>query len=500
MTRILVGECKQEVSTFNPVPSSYEDFIVVSGAALLDRPRDGQCELDGALEVFGAQPDIEISPTFSAKSITSGGVLGRADFERIEQGFVEALRSAPPADALYLSLHGAMSAQGYTDPEGHLLGRAREILGEDIPIVVSMDLHGILTDDILRHADSVSLYHTYPHVDMASTGARAARVLLKILAGTARPVTASVRVPALARGDEMITETGLIRHVIRRCREIEAMPGGLSAGMFWGNPFTDVPNLRSNSVVVFDGDSSRASGLALEVADLFWEHHERMFQPLSTLESAVARTLASPGGTTILVDAADAPSSGASGDGVTLVAALLGAGYGGRVLAPVVDVPAVEAAIRAGVGAVINVTVGGTLDRGRFTPLPIQAKVRVISDGHYRGEAWGGSYAGPTAVLESEHATFVVTSRPVSLHDRGLFWSVGQEPRRFDAVVVKCPHCEPQMYKAWCSQLINVDIPGSTSANLKSLGHTLCERPIFPLDTDVTYERRVSLFQRPRYR
>ena len=497
--RILVGECKQEVSSFNPAPSHYEDFVVLRGDALLQRPRHGQCELDGALSVFLADPDVEVIPTYSARSITSGGTLLGADFERIEAEFLQALRSAPPADACYLSLHGAMSAVGYDDPEGRLLAGARSILGEEIPIVVSMDLHGILTDEILRHVDAVVLYHTYPHVDMASTGERAGRLLLRIARGEVRPVMATVRVPALVRGDELITAKGRIRHVIQRAQEIEGAPRGLSAGMFWGNPFTDVRELRSNSLVVADGDEKQAREWATELAQLFWEHHEWMQQSLTPLDEAICRTVALPPGdgvTTILMDAADAPSSGASGDGNTLVRALLEAGYTGTILAPIVDAPAVETAFAAGVGSTVCVTVGGTLDPERFPPLPIEARVRLLSDGHYRGEAWGASDAGRTAVLEAGNVTLVVTSRPVSLHDRGLFWSVGQEPRRFNVVVVKCPHCEPQMYAEWSTQLINVDAPGSTSANLHSLGHQECARPIFPLDPDVQFEPRAKVFRR----
>jgi microcystin degradation protein MlrC len=99
-------------------------------------------------------------------------------------------------------------------------------------------------------------------------------------------------------------------------------------------------------------------------------------------------------------------------------------------------------------------------------------------------------------VLEARNATLVVTSRPVSHHERSLFWAHGQDPRRFDAVVVKSPHCEPHMFADWCARLINVDAPGSTSANLHSLGHTRCERPIFPLDEGVTFTPEVRLFDR----
>ncbi|MBM3457975.1 MAG: M81 family metallopeptidase [Armatimonadetes bacterium] len=496
MPNILIAECKQEVSSFNPVPSSYADFVVTRGAAILERRRGSRSETGGALSVFDARSDLRLTPTYSSCAITSGGTLQAADFQRIAEEFCEAVAAASPVDACYFSLHGAMSAEGEEDPEGYLLAQARKILGERIPFVLSLDLHGILTDRMLQHSDAAAVYHTYPHVDMFSTGQRAARLLHRILEEGARPVTAMVRVPALVRGDEMITATGRIRHVIQAAQEIEASPGGLSAAMFWGNPFTDVENLRSNSLVTIDGDRERAEREAIRLASLFWEHHEWMFQPLISVEEAVQQTLAATEGTTILMDAADAPSSGASGDSNVLVRALLEAGYRGRILAPVVDPAAAEAAFAAGVGATIRTTVGGALDPGRFRPLPIEARVRLLSDGAYVGEAWGASYSGRTAVLEAGRATLIVTTRPVSLHDRGLFWAHGQEPRRFDVVVVKCPHCEPQMFKEWAARYLNVDAPGSTSANLHSLGHTRCARPIFPLDAGVEFVPTVRVFQR----
>lgn len=496
MPRILIAECKQEVSSFNPVTSHYEDFLVARGQDLIRQHHGSRSEVAGALEVFRNHDGIELIPTYSARSITSGGTLGATDFSRIAGEFLEALRGVPPVDGCYFSLHGAMAAENEEDPEGFLLQEARKILGEEVPIVVSLDLHGILTDRMLQHADAVVVYHTYPHVDFVSTGERAARLLLRIAAGEVQPVTAVVRVPALVRGDELITSSGRIRHVIHAAQEIEASAGGLSAGMFWGNPFTDVPDLRSNAIVVTDNDPERAMADATRLAELFWEHHSWMFQPLTSLEEAVRLTKEETRGTVILMDAADATSSGASGDSNAALRALIEGGYTGTLLAPVVDPGAVEAAFAAGVGGRVQTTVGGSLDSQRFTPLPVEGQVRMLSDGEFWAEAGARSYSGRTAVLESGRVTLIVTSRPVTHHDRSLFLAHGQDPKRFDAVVVKSPHCEPHMFADWCARLINVDAPGSTSANLHSLGHTRCERPIFPLDGEVAFAPKPVLYSR----
>jgi len=258
MPRILVAECKQEVSTFNPHPSGYDDFDIRHGQALFDYHRTVGTEVGGVLDVLEKTPGVEAVPTYGACFITSGGPLAADSWGRIEREFLGALRAAPPADGVVFCMHGAMAGPAESDPEGKLLAEARAILGEAIPIVVSLDLHGILTERMVEHADAIVAYHTYPHVDFFETGRRAARLLLKILAGEARPVTAVVPVPALVRGNELITATGSFGRVIDRAKGIEEAPGGLSAGMFIGNPFTDVPALSTYAFVVADGDPALA--------------------------------------------------------------------------------------------------------------------------------------------------------------------------------------------------------------------------------------------------
>ncbi|MGV3605397.1 MAG: M81 family metallopeptidase [Planctomycetaceae bacterium] len=505
MPRILIAECKQEVSTFNPHLSDYPDFAIRRGEELLEYHRRVKNEIGGALEVFGHTPSVELVPAYSACFITSGGTLKQSAWERISSEFLASLRQASqsgPLDGVYFCMHGAMASENELDPEGWLLEQARSILGEQIPIVVSLDLHGILTDRMLQHSNAIVAYHTYPHVDFYQTGQRAARLLLRIISGEVRPVTAKVNIPALVRGDELITETGLFGKCIQLAQEVESSSSGLSAGMFIGNPFTDVPSLQTYSFVVTDGDIPLASQKAQEIAELFWKHHEQMQVPLTRLhdlpyELRQAKERAGHQGTIAIVDAADATSSGASGDSNAIFRILHDSGFQGRTLLPIVDAPAVQAAIAAGIGREISTTLGGTLDPQRFNPAPIRARVKLLSDGQFQSESFGELWnAGPTAVLESQHFTFVVGSRAVSLYDRSFFYAHGQNPKFYDAVVVKSPHCQHHMYADWCTDMILVDAPGSSSANLPYLGHTRCPRPIFPLDHQVPFNPQVQIFKR----
>lgn len=494
MLKILMTECMQEISSFNPIPSDYSYFHIQRGEALL-RQRGLNTAIGGALSVFDPRADVEVVPIYGARS-GSAGLLSAEGWAQLSTELLEAVAARiKDVDAVFVSLHGAMGADGELDPEGFLLERIREMAGPNRPIVISLDLHGILTDRMLRQVDGLAIYHTYPHVDFADTGKRAAQLLLGIVDRRLAPVIARVTIPALVRGDELITRTGCYGDLIRETQRLEREGKALAAGIMIGNPFTDVPELCSQVVIVAEQDGSWAQQEAVRLAQEFWPLRHRMQGKLIALDRAIAQAKWMQG-PLVFTDAADATSSGASGDSNVIIKALQEAGSDKRVLVQIVDPAAARAAHAAGVGATIDVRLGGALDHHRFTPMAVRAAVESLSRGRGRFETMRSSFdAGATAVLTFGNFTAVVISDSVGLIDRALYWANGLDPRDFDLIVVKCPHTEYQMYDAWVEKNFNIDAPGATSADLKSLGHTICARPVYPLDPDVTFDPKPVLYK-----
>jgi microcystin degradation protein MlrC len=495
MRRILLVECMQEISSFNPLRSDYSDFTIQRGDELL-RQRGLNTAIGGMLAVLEPRDDVVVVPVYGAQA-PSAGPLAAADWQRLSGELLSAVEArAAEADGILVSLHGAMGADGELDPEGYLLREIRRMSGPHTKIVISLDLHGIATRRMLEAVDALTVYHTYPHSDFADTGERAARLMLKVLASDVQPVTARVVIPALVRGDELITATGCYGDLIADCKRLEREGLALQASIMIGNPFTDVPELCTQVLVTTDRDGEAAEREAVRLAQAFWSLRGRMHADLVSPREAIAQA-AGIAGPVVFKDAADATSSGAAGDSNAILLALRSAGYPKRVLAQIVDPRAAAAAHAAGVGAAIEVELGGYHDPGRFKAMRVSAKVTSLSDGQARLETMGSPiHAGPTAVLVYDNVTVVVMSRTVMLFDRAMYYANGLDPKDSDLIVVKSPHTEHHMYDAWVTCSFNIDCPGASSANLKSLGHTVCARPMFPLDEDATFDARAQIYRR----
>ena len=481
--KILIADLKQETATFNPLPTKYEDFRILRGTSILEAFRGTATEIAGALAVLETGGDFELVPTVAADAV-SGGAIKSADLDRLLDEITASVRTAGPVTAAYLCFHGAMAGEDEGDPEGRLLEDLRAILG-DIPLVVSIDLHAVITDRLITGADVLVPYHTYPHTDHFETGRRAAKVLLQLMNQEIRPTTARVKLPMLVRGDELLTSTGLFGEAIQRCQRIEETAEGVAAGVIIGNAFTDVPELQSNVLVTTDNNLQQAKEQATEIARFMWEHRTRFQATLLSLSESL-RIATETDGLTVFSDAADATASGASGDSNAILEGVLDTEFVGTVLLSMVDAPAVGVAFHAGIGATIKITLGGTRDPGRFCPLAITARVRSLHDGEFTYEDGTAGSAGRTAVLVVGNVHVLTTERSVYVVGRRVFQQHGLEPTDFDVVVAKSPNGFRTWYESIATRIVPVDVPGSTSANLKSLPFKNCPRPMFPLDSEVT--------------
>ena len=186
MTRIAVGGFLHETNTFAPTKATFADFehgggwpAMTRGADVLKVMRDINVGLAGFVGSAEARA-WDLIPTIAAAASPSAHVT-RDAFERIVTIMVDGIEAAGPLDGVYLDLHGAMVTEHLDDGEGEILARVRRVIGRDVPLVASLDLHANVTPAMVAQADALIAYRTYPHVDMADTGRACARHLALLL-------------------------------------------------------------------------------------------------------------------------------------------------------------------------------------------------------------------------------------------------------------------------------------------------------------------------------
>jgi microcystin degradation protein MlrC len=414
--------------------------------------------------------------------------------------------------------------------------RVRSLIGPSVPLVVSLDMHAVLTPRMAEHADILVPFHTYPHVDQYQTGVRAARCLLRMLdEPDLAPQIVWRRLPMLVRGDELITgrvpssksssgdgssgedeggqgswqytaAVGAFGGAIEMCQAIEEDgQGGIAAGVLIGNAFTDVPGLGSSVVVVREGGAAqrtRADRACQRLGAYMWAHRHvfrasltPLADAISLAEAALPTTRGRTGGTvTVLSDAADATSSGASGDSNAVIGAVLRHRFSGRALVPIVDAAAVLAAQRAGVGAELRLRLGGTLDPQRFSPLPLTATVLALHhDTSFTYENGTSGSAGHVALLRccatagvpaggtAGELHVLACTIPAYFVGQCVFVALGTPPAEYDLIVVKSPNGFRPHYASIAQQIIPVDgcappyslTHARTHARTHSLTHSL---------------------------
>ncbi|MBL8231599.1 MAG: M81 family metallopeptidase [Bryobacterales bacterium] len=490
--KIAIASILQESNTFSPVMTRYGDFSPVFGEAARERHQGKLTEMGGFLDVLASKKGVTIAPVCAAWAITANRLV-RADFERLLEEFRTHLTLHADAGGLLLAMHGAQTAEGADDVEGRVLEVARGVLGDEKPIVLTLDLHANITAAMIRHATAIVGYHTYPHVDMFETGRKAARLLLRTLKGKCRPVMRSVKLPLIVNAENSGSESGPFAKLMRLAESAEAKGKAEAVSLFPVQPWMDIEEMGCAVVVVTDDDAAGAKKQARGLAAKWWKSKKQFEPELFQPQDAIGKALAMEGGPVVLAESSDSTGSGSPGDSTGVLRHLLKADLPGPAAIFLVDPGAVEKAIAAGVGNRVTMAIGGCFDKGNSKPVKVDGHVRLISDGRWTARARGYNTGietcmGPTVVLEVGQVKILIASRSAMTVDPELFRSHGIEPLYCKIVVVKSPLGFRACYEPLAKAIFLVDTPGVSTANLKTLPWKRISRPIYPLDPDTIFK------------
>lgn len=492
---VLTAEFMHESNTFSRyrtgLPQFEIDTLLYGGAAIAAR-RDANTELAGFLDV--AEPaGWNVIHAVSAHAVP-GGQVAKPAFDHIAGKIIAAARDhRDHIDGVLLGLHGSMVPEFCQDGEGHLLALLRAELGPDVPIAVTLDLHAMVSSDMVRDAQIFVSYKTYPHVDMRQVGAQAAHILGRAMTGEIAPRTMRAHVAMLDEANSGRSDIPETLALYDRAREAEAN-GLLAVSVNAGFTGADVSCAGPTVLATYDSHDSKAEAAARAITDelaaKIWEGRLNKRDVFIEVDEAIAEALTWQDDTPLIIaDYADNPGAGAYGDATALLKGLLDAGVSGAVFAPMVDADAAAELHCHREGDRVTITLGGKGDpRFGGGPLKVTGIIRKLSDGAYIGDGpiMGGlaHSFGPTAVLDVAGTEVLVVSEAEQMRDLQQLRAFGIEPTARRVLVLKSMQHFRAAFQPIAGRIIICDAGALATPRAERRPYIRVPRPVWPLDRD----------------
>jgi len=478
LPKIAIAGLGIESSTFSPALSTEEAFHAKVGDSVFTR-------------YPFLQPDslnrnrAEWVPTLVGKSLP-GGTVTREAYESLVTKSLKLLEENKPYDGLFFDIHGAMSVVGLDDPEGDLIMRIREVIGDDVLISTSMDLHGNVSERLAKHTDLITAYRMAPHEDAIESKKRAVTNLIdRLESGKGKPAfKAWIPVPILLPGEKTSTRIEPGKSLYAKVPTVADQEGVIDAAIWIGYAWADEP--RNHAVVVVTGDDKdKVAQSAEKLAQSFWDvrNEFEFVAPTTTLEESLKLALASDKKAYMISDMGDNPTAGGAGDVTWTLEQLLDrsefASKNGKSLiyASIPGPEFVEKAKEIGVGGKIKAEAGAAIDDRFAGPLTLEGTITAINEGDVNAEI--------EVVVKVGNIDVIVTKKRKPYHHLSDFTNLGLDPKNTDIVVVKIGYLVPELYDMrgdWTMALT----PGGVDQDLNRLGYKRIKRPMFPLDSSMS--------------
>ncbi len=500
--RIATLGIHHETNTFASNPTTLDVFQqsglqtygVQRGDQYIEMQRSGRTSLAGFLQAAD-ELGFELVPLIFAATDPAGTITSEA-FESLAGEALQMLREQGPFDGVLLNQMGAAVSEQFPDMDGELAKRVRKVVGPDVPVAMTLDLHANISEQMANQTDALVVYRTNPHVDAVPRAVEAAKLVMEMAGSGWRPRKWLELPPMVIGIFQHDTREEPMKAIIDDLEDVLARPGVVNASIGQGYPWADVYKNGFAVYVLHRESEDEALESAQWIAERAWRRRFELNVPKgpSPIE-AVDEALATPAGDgpVVLLDVGDNIGAGSSGDSTFLLAEAMRRGVGSW-LQTIRDPEAAAACFEAGIGGKIELDVGGKSDSLHGKPVKISGVVAKLSDGRFEDSGtvhagWRYFDGGPTAAIETDAGpTVVLVSTRVGNMSREQFYSLGYRPEEFDIVVAKGVVSPRPAYQPIARRMISVNSPGATSGDMSHFQFHRIRRPIFPLDPAARYE------------
>ena len=483
-----MGSIVHESNTFSPVTTGIESFKrtqFLKGDALIEYHASRGTEIGGVLKVF-TEKKVTVRPTISAWAMCSGTVTRGAYLELKDELLNMIENAADELDGVLLVLHGSMTVEELEDPEGEILAAIRNILPQGTHLAATLDHHANVTEMMVENADFLIGYRTHPHVDQFDVGCQGAEHMVSLICGKPKLRKSFVKLPLLTPAEN---RSQPIRSLASEIGKIEDDPHVITASYFVGYPWADVSIQGASVLVIADDELSAADEYAEDLAKKMWEMRDDFQFPIHTVKEAIEIGMETDDRPFVLDELCDCTLGGASGDVIASVRYFVENGVRNAVAVGIVDSESVHAAVNAGVGSRVKLSIGGKYCKQDNPPLDFEGRVTRIAENVVGDAATHSGFetkVGKVAVVEGGGIEIVLIQFPGKIGGPSFLDKLGINPKKKKFIISKEGLNPLVTYRDTAVKILMIDSPGFNRQKLRAEDYRKVHRPIYPLDPDMT--------------
>jgi microcystin degradation protein MlrC len=483
--KLFTASLATETNTFSPMPTGLKNFMVTRGGDYSTYPP----YVDSVTALFsklGREKGWDVVESLIAGAEPAGKTL-KVVYETFRDEILRDLKAALPVGAVLLDLHGAMVADGYDDCEGDLIKRVREIVGAEVPIGVELDLHCHITETMTNNATAIILYKEYPHTDFAERGVELFKIIADTVEGKVKPTMATFDCKMVGL---FYPTAEPMKSYVARMKDLEGKDGVLSVSLGHCFPWGDVPDLSAKTLVVTDNDPAKAAQVAEMLGREFYDLRTTVYPRYLSIDAALDEALAVPQSDkpVVLADVSDNAGGGAPSDSTFVLARLLERKIENVALGCIWDPVAVSVAMEAGVGARLEMRIGGKMGKMSGDPLDVLVSVTGIAENAVQYFGYEDSYQivplGHSVSLHVAGIDIVLISTRTQTFSPHVFTNVGIDPNTKRLVIVKSTQHFYARFGPIASQVLYISAPGAVQPDFKSIPYQFASRNLYPIVDD----------------
>lgn len=478
--KLFAAALATETNTFAPLPcgrTAWESYKIARGSG--SDPASGTLfgPILGLWKGMSTEAGIDFVESLCAFCAPGGRTLD-ATYAEFKAMILEDLRAAMPVDVVLLCLHGAMAAESEDDCEGDLLAAVREIVGPDCIIGAEFDLHLHLTKRMLDAADLMVAYKEYPHTDVGERAAELFQLATRAARGEIKPVTRAFDCNMMG---QWRTGQPEIRTFVDSMISAEQNGQALNVSFVHGFPWADVADVAARVWVTTDGDADAAARLAEEFGRRAFDLREAGRIPQLSVDGLVDHLADAPPGLIVAADMADNAGGGAPSDSTFILEGLIRRRVEGAVFGVVWDMAAVEICLNAGVGASLDLRIGGKCGPTSGQPLDGRATVRsIIHDHTPPGMAGKPGPFGNSVWVEFDGVDVVLSSLRNQIFHPAAFTDHGIDLSKRRLAVVKSIEHFKAAFDPIAAEIVYVDTPGALRPTFDAMPYTKRDLAYWP--------------------